>query len=389
MTSPALSRFRNLALIVGVVGLVASLIGLFTGLEGFFQSYLFAYIFWFAPAAGCFVLLAVQHLAGGSWGATIRRPLEAGSMLLPLMAVLFIPVLFGMGSLYDWTSAEYLASHPIVDAKTSYLNVAFFIIRAIVYFGLFILGALYFVRNGRKNGGEETRRQMQRNSPIWIILYILIMTFAMVDWTMSLTPEWFSGIYPVTIMISQAIVAISFVIITMTALARSNPEIDQLLTTKRLQDYGNYLMAFTIFWAYTNFSQIIILWSNNIVETNTFYVLRFGLEWRAMGIFLLFFGFFGTFLILLSRWVKRKRQALTLVAIWAIVVQLVNFFYIIIPSYGREGSFLHWLDVALIVGLGGIWLWAYLGQLLSNPVIAEDDPRIAEDIKHLKAVTHG
>lgn len=383
------SRLKNLALIVGGVGLLASLIGLFTGVETFFESYLYAFMFWFAPAAGCFVLLAVQHLAGGSWGAAIRRPLEAGAMTLPLIAVLFIPILFGMGFLYDWTSADYLASHPIVAAKTGYLNVTFFIIRAVVYFALFILGALYFVRNGRKNGGENTRRQMQRSAPIWIILYILVMTFAMVDWGMSLTPEWFSGIYPVTIMISQAIVAMSLVIITMTALARNNPKIDGLLTTKRLQDYGNYLMAFTIFWAYTNFSQIIILWSNNIVETNTFYVLRFGLEWRAVGIFLLFFGFFGTFLILLSRWVKRKRRALTMVAIWALVVQLVNFYYILIPSYGREGVQLHWLDFALTIGIGGIWLWFYLSQLMSNPVVAEDDPRIAEDIRHLKAVPHG
>ena len=328
-------------------------------------------------------------------------------MNILLMTVLFIPILLSMGSLYEWTHPDFVAAHELVAAKTGYLNVPFFIIRAIIYFGLWILGTLYYVRQGRaqdSGSDPDIRRRLQRNAAPWMVIYVLTMTFAMVDWPMSLTPEWFSGIYPVTIMISQAISGISLIIVTMVMLARRHADLDMLLTSKRLQDLGNFLMAFSIFWAYVNFSQIIILWSNNIVETNTWYVLRFGLEWRAVGIFLLFFGFFGTFLILLSRWVKRKRRALTLVAIWALIVQLVNIFYIVVPSYhqliseGEEGV-MHiaagkvsglelWLDLALIVGMGGIWLWFYVRQLSSQALVPVHDPRIEPSLKS-KVVSHG
>jgi hypothetical protein len=218
--------------------------------------------------------------------------------------------------------------------------------------------------------------RLKKNAPLWFTLYVLTMTFAGVDWAMSLTPEWFSGIYSVTIMISQAISAMALIIVTVVFFASRSATLDTLLTAKRLQDLGNYLMAFTIFWAYVNFSQIIILWSNNIVETNTFYVLRFGYEWRAIGYFLLFFGFFGTFFILLSRWVKRKRLALTVMAVWAFIVQIVNLFYTVVPSYARNGFALTLTDILLFAGMGGVWLGLYFLQLNSQTLVPMHDPRL-------------
>ena len=390
-TSPLANRFTRLqwgGLAVGIAGLVlAVLLAFVSGVDVFFQSYLFAFMFWTGLALGCFVMLSVQHMAGGSWGALIRRPLEAGSMVLPAMAILFIPLIFGMGSLYEWTHADFLASHPIVAAKTGYLNTPFFIIRSAVYFLIWGLGAWYFFRQSGKqdtNEGESGRIgfRLKSVSAMWIIVYVLTMTLAGVDWSMSLTPEFFSGIYSVILMIGQAISAVCFIIFIMVYLASKDEEIDELLTSKRLQDLGNFLMAFTMFWAYTSVAQLVILWSNNIVETNPYYVLRFSPGWRAVGLFIIFFGFFAPFVILFSRWVKRKRRALVLVAVWAIFIRLLDLFFIVIPNFGREGFPLHLLDVVLIIAMGGIWLGVFALAFKSRPALPLHDPRLAAKAGH-------
>ncbi len=399
MNSRPFIRFQRTAFAVGGLGLIAALVvGFFSGAESFFQSYLYAFLFWTGLALGCLVLLFVQHLAGGSWGALIRRPLEAGAMVLPLMALLFAPILFGMGSLFEWTHPEFLAEHPIVAAKTLYLNVPFFILRSVLYFAIWIYGAWSFFRASQRqdeNAAEAGRIgfSLKRMGGAWIVIYVLTMTFAGFDWAMSLTPEFFSGIYSVILMIGQAINAMCLVIFTVVILASRNAEVNALLTSKRLQDLGNFLMAFTMFWAYTSFSQLIIIWSNNTIETNPYYVLRFSPAWQGVGLFLLFFGFFAPFAILFSRWVKRKRRALVLVAVWAVLVRLLDLFYIVVPGYSREGFPLHLLDVLLLVGMGGLWLGVYTLRLGSSPLVPRHDPRLldAHEAEHApvrKAARH-
>ena len=386
MTHVGSRSFRRpaiVALVLGGLGLLAAVVGVFTGAEAFFQSYLFAFLFWLGLALGCMVMLFVNHMAGGSWGAMTRRPLEAGVSVLPVMALFFIPLLFGLNVLYVWTDATYLLDHPTVANKTAYLNVPFFIGRAVLYFGLWILGAFVFLRHSSRQdddaaGSGRIGYKLKSLSPAWLVIYVITMTFASIDWAMSLTPVWFSGIYGAIFMISQAITGISFIIAIMVYLASREPAMNELLTAKRLQDLGNFLMAFIMFWAYVSMSQLIIQWSNNIVETNTWYVVRLGPTWVGVSVFLLVFGFFAPFAILFSRWVKRKRRALMLVAFWAILVQAVNLFWFIIPTFGRVGFQLTWLDVALWLGVGGIWLFAYFRSLGSRPLLPLHDPRMSQ-----------
>lgn len=373
----------RVALVLGALGLLAAVVGAFFGAEAFFESYLFAFLFWLGLALGCLVLLAVNHMAGGSWGAVIRRPLEAGVAVLPVMALFFIPLLFGLNLLYVWTDASYVATHPTVEAKVAYLNIPFFIIRGLVYFGLWILAATMYLRQSSQqdqdaaNSGKIGYR-MKNMSGLWIVVYVITMTFAGIDWGMSLTPVWWSGIYSVILMISQAILAMAFTIAIMVYLASRNAAVNELLTAKRLQDLGNFLMAFTMFWAYVSMSQLIIQWSNNVIETNTWYVARLSPEWISVSVFLLFFGFFAPFAILFSRWVKRKRRALILVAFWAILVQGVNLFWFLIPTYERTGGQLIWLDLALLIGIGGIWMFAFFRSLGSRPILPLHDPRLSK-----------
>jgi hypothetical protein len=378
---PDTSRLQVGALAVGGIALVGAVILGFAGPGGFFESYLIAFLFWLGLSLGALVMLVVQHMAGGSWGALISRPLEAAVSLLPLLALLFVPLLFGMRELYAWTDAAYLAENPIVDNKTAYLNVPFFIVRAVLFFGIWSAIAVLYRRLSRRQDQESadagrTGYRLKSMSGMWLVVYVLTWTFAGIDWAMSVTPMWFSGIYPVILMASQAITAVAFIILVLVFLAGRNASIDALLTPKRLQDLGNFLMAFTMFWAYTQVSQLIIQWSNNIVETASWYTVRLGPEWVGVSAFLLFFGFFAPFMILFSRWVKRKRRALAIVAVWALFVQLLNLFWFLVPAFARTGSALTLTDVLMVVGLGGVWLAAFARALATRNVLPANDPRL-------------
>jgi hypothetical protein len=381
VTAPETGRLQTTALGVGVVALVGAVILGFAGGSEFFQSYLMAYLFWVGLSLGALALMLVQHLAGGSWGALISRPLEAAVSLLPLMGLLFIPLMFGARELFVWTDAAYLAEHATVANKTQYLNLPFFIVRTIIYFLLWSSAALLYRRLSARqdddgSGAGRIGYRMKSMSGAWFIVYVMTMTFAGIDWAMSLTPTWFSGIYSVILMASQVITAIAFIILVIVALAGRNASIDALLTPKRLQDLGNLLMAVTMFWAYVQVSQLIILWSNNIVETAGWYTVRLGPDWLGLSAFLLFFGFFAPFMILFSRWVKRKRRVLIIVAVWALVVQMLNVFWFIAPTFGREGFPVTLTDVLLFIGMGGVWLAAFARMLSSRNVLPANDPRL-------------
>lgn len=378
---PETTRLQTGALAVGAIAIVGAAVLGFGNATGFFQAYLMAFLFCLGLSLGALILMVVQHLAGGSWGALISRPLEAAAGLLPLLAVLFIPLLFGMDRLFVWSDAEYVAGHQVVANKSAYLNVPFFIVRAVIYFAIWSGAALLYRRLSARqdaSGGDGGRLgyRLKSMSGMWIVVYVMTMTFAGIDWAMSVTPAWFSGIYPTILMISQAITAMAFIILVMIALAKRNASVDALLTPKRLQDLGNFLMAFTMFWAYVQISQLIIIWSNNVVETAEWYVIRLGPDWVGLAAFLLFFGFFAPFMILFSRWVKRKRRSLAIVAVWAIVVQILNIFWFLIPAFGRSGAQVRLLDILLLLGMVLIWLAGYARLLSSRNVLPVNDPRL-------------
>lgn len=383
-----LEASRRFALPIGAAFLVISMaLGLFGFFGNFFQSYLYSYIFWIGLSAGCLVLLLVIQMAGGSWGAMIRRPLEAGAMAIPVMALAFLPILVGMGQLYPWTSADYLAHHPIVASKTAYLNVSFFIIRAVLCFAIWSVLAYFLYQwsskedslKGDTEASDAIFVKMQRWGAGGMVIFMVSMTFAAFDWGMSLRPDWFSGIYGVIFIAGQAISALSLIILLMLLFAES-PAFEHILTPKRVQDLGNFLLGITMFWTYVNISQLIIIWSGNMVETNTWLVARLQTTpWRGVSLFLLLFHFLAPFLVLFSRWVKRRYRYLAIVAGWMIFMRLVDIGYYLFPEFNRQGAQFTLLDATAVIGLGGIWVWIFLTRLLSRPIVPQNDPRLSLD----------
>ena len=394
-TTIATARPAVIAIAVGVLGLA---LGLATALgqPTLPGALLMGFVFWIGLSLGGLALLTIDHMAGGSWGAVVRRPLEAMISALPIALLFFLPVLIFVPQLYPWADAAYVAAHPIVAWKAGYLNTPWFLIRTLIYAALWLVAAWLFLRGAREQDALDVGPagilgyRLKRISAPWFIVYTLTMTLAITDWTMSLTPEWWSGIYGLIFMISQAICAMALVILTMVWMAGRSERVDVLLTDKRLQDLGNFLMAFTMFWAYVNMSQLIIQWTNNIVETNTFYRLRlFEQPWQGMGVYLLVAGFFLPFLILFSRWVKRRRGALAFMAGWALLNQALQLYWFVAPAVGRP-ALPTFADVAIFVGLGGVWFAAYLRSLGSRSVVPEHDPRLlAAEHGHPTAPGHG
>lgn len=375
------SRPSVVALAVGVLGLAVGLV--LTLAQGTLPgAVLLAFVFWAGLSLGGLVVLFVNHMAGGSWGAVVRRPLEAMVSALPVALLFFLPVLFFVPQLYPWADIAYVEAHPLVAWKSGYLDTTWFTVRAALYFAVWLLATWVYLRGAREQDAAAVGPagrigyRLKSQAAAWMILYVVTMTLATTDWTMSLTPEWWSGIYGAVFMISQAIAAMAATILAVVWMAARHRRMDELLTEKRLQDLGNFLMAFTMFWAYVNASQLIIQWSNNIVETNTFYVLRLNVEpWAGLGVYLLVAGFALPFLILFSRWVKRRRAALSFMAGWALLNQALHLYWYVAPDLGRIG--LPPLgDVAVFVGVGGVWSAAFFRSLGARSVVPEHDPRL-------------
>jgi hypothetical protein len=370
-------RIQRLALIAGVAGLAVCALGAFLSTQQFFFSYLWAYLFWLGIALGSFGFMMLQHMVGGRWAVVIRRVLETGSLTIPVMALLFVPLVFGLPYIYEWADPAHVQGDPILEAKQPYLNIPFFIIRAIFYFAVWIGLAFALNRWSReqdRSGSPVATRRLRVVSGPGLILYMLTMTFAAFDWGMSLDPHWYSTIYGALFVISQGLTTLAFVIIVMRFLVERKP-LSTVVTAAHFHDLGNLLLAFTMLWAYMSLSQFLIIWSGNLPEEVVWYLDRTAGTWVILPIFLAVFQFVLPFFLLLARANKRRAQALARVATLIILVQLVYLFWLVVPTFHEEGVFLHWLDLAAPIGIGGIWIAAFVWLLPRRPLLPLHDPR--------------
>jgi hypothetical protein len=380
MSMPDLDVMRRRALIVGGSGLVLAALGGLLNRAAFFQAYLLGYLFWTGIGVGCLGLLMLHHLVGGRWGFAIQRLLEAAVRTLPLMALLFLPILFGLQDLYVWARPEIMATDALLQFKQRYLNGPAFFGRTVFYFLIWIgTGTILTMLSARQDQGIDTgrlTRRLQVLSGPGLVFYGFAVTFAAVDWVMSLEPHWYSTIYGVVFLVGQSLLALAFV--TRVAICLANrPPIQNVLGVAQLHDLGNLLLAFVMLWAYVAFSQYLIIWSGNLPEENHWYLHRLAGGWGALAAILIVFHFVVPFLLLLSRITKRRAKILGAVATGILVVRFLDLFWLIAPALHSEGFHVHWLDLVLPIGLGGLWLAMFSAGLKRRPLLAERDPRFA------------
>ena len=374
-------HLQRIAFSVGIPAAIASLGGLLVaGKTQFFQSYHFAYMVWVCLTLGTFGLTLLHHTVRGIWSLPVLRFAEAGAATLPLMLLLFVPIVIGLSDIYPWARAEVVLANEHLQHKTLYLNVPFFLVRAAVYFAVWI-GLASILRRWslqQDQTQDETLAQKRTNlSAPGLVLFVLTVTFAMFDWSMSLEPLWQSAIYGAWFIVGQGLSALAFLTVVLLLAARHKPFAD-VLTPKLMRDLGNMTFAFVILWAYTSISQYLIIWSANLPEEIVYYVKRNQGGWQYLSAGLIVLQFFLPFLILLSSRVKRYSSLLLRVMLFILVMRVVDLFWIITPAFGRQTLQVHWLDVTLLATIGGFWLAWFARQVRAAPLLARHDTRLQE-----------
>ena len=377
--APGVDRLRSRSLLVGIVALALCLAGALQNRPVFFHAYLTAYLFWLGIALGCLAILMLHHLVSGRWGFVIQRVLEAGGRTLPLMALLFVPLLFGLKELFLWARPEAVAAQAILRHRQPYLNTPFFSLRVVVYFTVWIalatLLSKWSLEQDRTAAPDLTRRIRLLSGP-GLILYGLTVTFAAFDWVMTLGPQWHSTIFGAVFIVGQGLAALCFVVVVARQLTNRGP-LTGVMAPQQFHDLGNLMLAFVMLWAYMAFSQYLIIWSGNLPDEIPWYVSRMTGGWLWVAIFLMAFHFAVPFFLLLSRTTKRRAEILRGVALGLLAMRLLDLYFIVTPAlYPGEFS-IHWLFVLAPVGIGGVWLWAFLGQMQGKSLLPLHDPRFA------------
>ncbi|MDR3746964.1 MAG: hypothetical protein P4M04_02220 [Acidobacteriota bacterium] len=369
------ANWQKRALIVGVVGVVICVVGAVTSLEQFLRGYLIAYMFWTGLSLGCLGLLMVQYLSGGLWGLVIRRPMEAATKCLPLMFVLFLPILFGRNVLYAWMTNATLTAR-----NSWYLNTPGWIGRWLFYFLVWISLAYLLNRRGDAqddppNAGPQPR--FQGLSGVGLILYALTVSFAAVDWIMSLDPTWGSTIYGLIFIAGQGLSALAFNVVILTVLTRCSPY-REIIKPMQFHDIGKLMLAFVMLFAYFSFSQWLIIWAGNLPEEIGWFLNRIRGGWGIVALVIILFHFALPFALLLSRERKRAGRRLIGLALLLMFMRVVDIYWYVVPNFAHEREHFYlsiWYIVAPI-GVGGLWLAYFFYNLRQRPLLPAYEPQI-------------
>jgi hypothetical protein len=378
-----LSRVQGAALVVGVLGLAATVGGYFvTGAahhNQFYGAYLVGWLFWTGMSFGCLGVLMLHHMAGGNWGYVTRRFWEAGAMLIPVMGLLFIPIALNLASghgIYEWAHPAN-AENAFVKAKAPYLNVDFFLLRIVVVFGVFTAMAMLlnkFSADIDRTSDVRIVTKFKVVSGPGIVVYFLLMTLFGVDTIMSIEVEWFSSIFALLLVIAMALGAFGLVAIFLHLLKDDAP-FKAVMIPKRFHEHGTLMLALTLLFAYMAFSQYLISWAGNLPEEAKWYLHRIEHGWAILAWSIVLLHFAVPYLLLLQRPIKKKSLPLAIVAVLLLVMRFVDYYWLVMPApvFGNlslEGSLQAMLiAVAATVGLGGLWLFLFLLRLKSRPLL--------------------
>ena len=380
-----IKQWRSRALAVGVAGAVLSAVGFLMDptKTQFYRSYLWAYLYVVALSVGPLAWLMLQYITGGAWGVIIRRPCEAAARTLPLVALMFLPILIGIPNLYEWSHPARVLADEALKHKQPYLNVPFFLIRTAVYFGgWWFLGWFLNRCSAREDseGHAAVHGKMSRISAPGLLFWGISVTFMSIDWVLSLNPKWFSTIFGLLFMANQGLTSMAFLIALMVMLYQYRP-MSEILTPRHLHDLGKFLLALVMVWAYFSFSQFLIIWSGNLPEEIPWYITRLNHGWQYVALALVIGHFALPFALLLSRDLKRNFKLLATIAVFILFMRLVDCYWLVTPE-GRTTLGVSLTDFTAPVGLIGIWLWHFLGQLEKRPLLPLNHPNMEEVLEH-------
>ncbi|MDP9174037.1 MAG: hypothetical protein M3O30_09250 [Planctomycetota bacterium] len=365
-----LDQLGRHSLMVGAVALVLSFIlGLLPGFHvSFFNAYLFAWLFWLGISLGGMGLTMMHFLTGGDWGTLIRPITSSAARALPIMLLLFLPIMFGMYDLFPWARPDLVASDPILHHQHKYLNSSFFFIRVLIYFAVWI--ALSWPVTAWPTGPGPRLRAL---SAPGLLMYVVLMTLAGVDWIMSRQPHWMSTVFGFIMVISQTLSALCFTLIILW-LRADRPKILKFARPGVFIDLGNLVLTLVILWAYLNFSQYLITWTGDEQKEIGWYVQRTYGGWRAVAGLLLLLHFLVPFILLLFRDIKQNINRLGMLAGALLLLRILDLYWDVGPlrqDNPHGGFVISPLDVLAWIGIGGIWYAVFSKSLSRRPLLAE------------------
>jgi hypothetical protein len=326
----------------------------------FFHSYLLAFLFWAGIPLGCLGIAMLHYLTGGDWSRSVYGLLDSAARTLPLVGLLFLPLLFGSRWIYYWAQGNELPSQ-----QEQYFDLWFVVLRAILYFVVWIALARLLGRWSQEDARDSSTRSGRRLRVLsgpGLLAWGLAATFAAVDWLMSLEPGWYSTIIGLMFITGQLMSALAFVIVAVTLWKAPSAE-ESAGRAELLHDLGKLLLTFVMLWAYMAFSQFLIIWSENLPEEIPYYVHRFSGGWLWVGVVLLLFHFAVPFFLLLSKQLKQNARALGILAALIAIMHAVDLFWQTGPALSPQSLRIHWMDFLLPAGVGGLWLSYFARQL--------------------------
>ncbi|HYA95339.1 MAG TPA: hypothetical protein VEC95_03610 [Terriglobales bacterium] len=387
---PALERIQKRSLVIGVLFLAVAAIAAVVAHRPtqFFRAYLLGFMWWVGMSLGCLAVLMMQHVAGGQWGYVIRRPLEAAARMMPLLAVMFLPLIFGIPYLYVWDHRELVQHDAGLRHQLQYLTAPWFVARSVFCLLVWIL--LAYLLNGwsaaqDSSGDPALRRRMSRLSGPGLGIYALTLSIAGVDWLMSLSPHWASTVYPLILIAGQILAGLAFSAAILSLLVQYKPMSD-IVQENHVHSLGKMMLAFVMLWAYCSYSQLVIIWAGNQPSEISWYLPRLNTGWKYVALALVVFHFAVPFALLLSRDLKRDARRLARVAILLILMRYVDLLFWIAPDPlpGFEhGLPFQWMDIVVPIGIGAIWMAAFAWALRQRSLLAVRDQRFEEVVGHV------
>jgi len=388
-TSHWVSKLPVVSIFVGVVALAIAL-GMSTGshekIELFQWSFHTSYMYYLSMALGCLFFVLVQFATRAGWSVVVRRFAETYAATLPLFAVLFIPVVMSLHTVFHhWTSEE-AQKDPVVIAKAAYLNESFFIGRGIFYVVLWSVLGIYYYRKSVKqdqSGDQAITFKLQKVSYPGIALFALSVSFCAFDWIMSLNPHWYTNMFGVYYFAGSIMIVYALLLLTTLAL-RGGTKIGNYISVEHIHDLGKLLFGFNIFWTYIAFSQYFLIWYSNIPEETEFYAMRslgeHGAHWLPWSIALIVGHFAVPFAFMMSRHIKRQPLLIGLGSVWMLVIHYVDIHWLIRPNWHNELNHFGIIDILTLLGIGGLFIGFATLLLRRNSLIPQKDPRLTESM---------
>ncbi len=387
---PGAANVERISGIIGVIGIALCVIGFFTNRAVFFQSYLFAFIYWGGFAIGGLGVLLMGHTVCGRWCATARRFFEAEMGTLWIVLVFVGILLLGLHDLYPWTHINTIqdeGSRNVLYHKRGYLNIPFFLVRVAIYFAVWWFWGMRVraMADRQDQTGDPTlRERMRAFSAPGVLVFTLTATFAYIDWILSADAQFFSTVYGAMILIGDVLQTFALTILAM-ILASRGDRFGGRVNAVILHDLGNLMFAFTIFWTYLTASQLIIVWPANLPQELVWYLDRVHGFWKYFAAATALSMFAIPFLALLSQTRKRDPRRLMRVCIWLLLARIIDIYWIVVPTYRNHGFWVYWTDFAAFFGLGGIWLFLFIRQLRKRPLLPLRDPRVMTPLREVVA----